>query len=341
MLKIAHFKLTSPLLQAPMAGVTDRLYRDLVRQHGAGLATSEMITSDLNLLNTRKTQLRLPQMDEDGPRSIQIVGTDPEVMAEAARFYASQGAQMVDINFGCPVKKVAGSKKLAGSALLKDEQQVEQIIRSVVNAIDIPVTIKYRTGWDMKSRNAIRIGQIAEDCGVSALALHGRTREDKYRPFAEYETIRQVKKHVNIPVIANGDISSSDKAAYVFDYTGADGIMIGRGSFGRPWIFAEINQKLFGINYSSELTDEYKCQTAVEHVERSYDINCYNPESKLLINTTNQPVRTADHSRIANKIINWYLLSMSTQTDARSKILSSRTPGEQLSLFKEAIYATL
>jgi len=193
----------------------------------------------------------------------------------------------------------------------------------------------------MKSRNAIRIGQIAEDCGVSALALHGRTREDKYRPFAEYETIRQVKKHVNIPVIANGDISSSDKAAYVFDYTGADGIMIGRGSFGRPWIFAEINQKLFGINYGSELTDEYKCQTAVEHVERSYDINCYNPESKLLINTTNQPVRTADHSRIANKIINWYLLSMSTQTDARSKILSSRTPGEQLSLFKEAIYATL
>ena len=332
-LKIAHFELASPLLQAPMAGVTDRVYRDLVREHGAGLATSEMITSDLSLLNTKKTQLRLPQMDESSPRSIQIVGTEPSTMAEAAQFYAEQGAEIIDINFGCPVKKVAGSKKLAGSALLKDEARVKRIIEGVVSAVNVPVTIKYRTGWDMKTRNATRIAQIAEDAGVVAVALHGRTREDKYKPYAEYETIRQTKKYVSIPIIANGDISNAKQAAYILDYTQADGLMVGRASFGQPWIFAELNNYLFETQPTCEITDTYKREIALKHLRGVYKLHNLNA-SRLDDCTTN-------HSRFANKVINWYLLSMSIQTDLRPKILGAKTVREQLSLFEEALFKPL
>jgi len=332
-LKIAHFELASPLLQAPMAGVTDRAYRDLVREHGAGLATSEMITSDLSLLNTKKTQLRLPQMDECSPRSIQIVGTEPSVMAQAAEFYAEQGAEIIDINFGCPVKKVAGSKKLAGSALLKDEDKVQEIIQAVVAAVNVPVTIKYRTGWDMKTRNATRIAQIAENAGVAAIALHGRTREDKYKPYAEYETIRQTKKYVSIPVIANGDICDKNQAAYILDYTQADGLMVGRASFGRPWIFAELNSKLFKFQPTCEITDTYKREIALKHLRAVYKL--HNLDANRLDDCT------TNHSRFANKVINWYLLSMSIQTDLRPKILASRTAREQLSLFEEALFESL
>lgn len=170
MLRIAQFSLPSALIQAPMAGVTDRVFRDLVREHGAGLATSEMVTSDLSLIKTKKTQNRLPQLDEEPPRSVQIVGTDPEIMADAAEFYAESGACIVDLNFGCPVRKVAGSKRLAGSALLKDEARVEQIVRRVVErAGSVPITMKFRTGWDLKTRNALKIAQIAENAGISAL----------------------------------------------------------------------------------------------------------------------------------------------------------------------------
>ena len=332
-LKIANFELTSSLLQAPMAGVTDRVYRDLVREHGAGLATSEMITSDLSLLNTKKTQRRLPQMDESSPRSIQIVGTEPSVMAEAAKFYAEQGAEIIDINFGCPVKKVAGSKKLAGSALLKDESRVQKIIESVVSAVDVPVTIKYRTGWDMKTRNATRIAQIAENAGVVAVALHGRTREDKYKPYAEYETIRQAKKHVSIPIIANGDICNAKQAAFILDYTQADGLMVGRASFGQPWIFSELNKLLFKIQPTCEITDTYKREIALKHLRGVYKL--HNLDANRLDDCT------TNHSRFANKVINWYLLSMSIQTDLRPKILGARTVREQLSLFEEALFKSL
>ena len=331
MLKIAHHRLSSPVLQAPMAGVTDRIYRELVRKHGAGLATSEMVTSDLSLINSRKTQMRLPQMDESSPRSIQLVGTEPAMMAEAASFYVEQGAELVDINFGCPVKKVAGSKKLAGSALLKDEQKLELIIKAVVEASDVPVTIKYRTGWDVTTRNAIRIGQIAEQAGIKALVLHGRTREDKYRPFAEYETIRRVKSSVSIPVIANGDICDATTAAYILDYTQADGIMIGRGSFGQPWIFTELNKKLYGIDYDFEITEDYKRSIAINHVKAVQ--NLHNKS------TDHQIVTTNNRSQFVCKVINWYLLTMSIQTDVRHKILSCKTPSEQLLLFKDALHA--
>jgi len=334
MLNIAQYTLSSPLLQAPMAGVTDRVYRDLVREHGAGMATSEMVTSDLSLVGTRKTQSRLPQIDECSPRSIQIVGTEPETMAEAAQFYVSQGAQIIDINFGCPVKKVSGSKRLAGSALLKDEKRVEQIISQVVEATgDIPVTIKLRSGWSAKSRNAVRIAQIAEQSGVAALALHGRTREDKYRPYAEYETIRQVKKHTQIPIIANGDICDREQAEFILDYTQADGLMIGRASFGRPWLFAQLNHSLFGIKYTKEITRQYQFETAIRHLTNLHQVYSNSPDSRR--------ASTTGHTRIANKVINWYLLSMSVQTDLRHRLLSCSTPDEQLSLFKEVLDAAL
>lgn len=332
MLKIAHHTLSSPILQAPMAGVTDRIYRDLVRAHGAGLATTEMVTSDLSLINSIKTKRRLPQLDEASPRSVQLVGTDPATMAEAATFYVEQaGAELIDINFGCPVKKVAGSKKLAGSALLKDERKLELIIKAVVKASAVPVTIKYRTGWDITSRNAVRVGQIAEDAGISALFLHGRSRDDKYRPFAEYETIRKVRKNTSIPLIANGDIRNQETAAFVLDYTGADGIMIGRGSFGQPWIFAELNKQLFGIQFTSEITDEYKRNIAVKHVEAV---------QKLYTESTDYPnVTTSNRSHFVCKVINWYLLNMSIQTNIRHSILSCKTPNDQLLLFKDALLA--
>lgn len=331
MLKIAHHTLSSPILQAPMAGVTDKIYRELVRRHGAGLATSEMVTSDLSLLNSRKTQMRLPQMDEASPRSIQLVGTDPSTMASAAQFYVEQGAEIIDINFGCPVKKVAGSKKLAGSALLKDEKKLELIIEAVVRASVVPVTIKYRTGWDMSSRNAVRVGQIAENAGVQALVLHGRTREDKYRPFAEYETIRRVKKQISIPLIANGDICDKATAEFILDYTQADGIMIGRGSFGRPWIFAELNKELFGIQHTSEITDDYKRSIALKHVEAVQNLHT-NSTGHLNVTTNNR-------SQFVCKVINWYLLTMSVQANVRHSILSCKTPSEQLLLFKDALFA--
>jgi len=331
MLQIAHHTLISPILQAPMAGVTDRIYRELVRAHGAGLATSEMVTSDLSLLHTRKTQMRLPQMSEASPRSIQLVGTDPDTMAEAARFYVEQGAEIIDINFGCPVKKVAGSRKLAGSALLKDEHKLELIIKAVVEASAVPVTIKYRTGWDMTSRNAVRIGQIAEQSGVYALVLHGRTREDKYRPYAEYETIRRVKKQIGIPIIANGDICDAETAEFILDYTQADGIMIGRGSFGRPWIFAELNKQLYKIQHTSEITDDYKRNIAITHVEAVQDLHSTIADHQV-VTTSNRP-------QFVNKVINWYLLTMSVQANVRQNILSCKTPSEKLLLFKDAIFA--
>ena len=334
MLNIAQYKLSSPLLQAPMAGVTDRVYRDIVRDHGAGMATSEMITSQLSLLNTQKTQLRLPQLDERSPRSIQIVGTDPDIMAEAARYYVAKGAELIDINFGCPVKKVSGSKHLAGSALLKDENKVEQIIKSVVKATgDIPVTIKYRSGWNLKTRNAVRIAQIAEQAGVAALALHGRTREDKYKPYAEYETIRQVKQKISIPIIANGDIIDKEQAEFILNYTQADGLMIGRASFGKPWLFSQLNHSLFGITPTNEITEKYKHEIALKHLKKVHEMY-----SKPAIR---QGSNAVGHSRFANKVINWYLLSMSIQTNLRPQLLNCRTPDEQLSLFEEVLDAAV
>ena len=233
---------TIPLFLAPMAGVTDRPFRNLCRQLGASLAISEMVTSRSDLLHTRKTQSRLNHEGEAAPISVQILGTDARQMAEAARFNEQHGAHIIDINMGCPAKKVCNVA--AGSALLKNEVLVEEILTSVVEAVSIPVTLKIRTGWDRDNRNALSIARIAEQCGIKALTIHGRTRACGYSGDAEYDTIKTVKQQLNIPIIANGDINSAEKAQSVIQYTGADAIMIGRKAIESPWIFSDINHYL-------------------------------------------------------------------------------------------------
>jgi len=235
---IGPYAIDSPIILAPMAGVTDRPFRQLCRSLGAGLVISEMLTADSTLWGSRKSSLRMDHTGELEPIAVQIAGGDPEMMAEAARLNAANGAQIIDINMGCPAKKVC--KKAAGSALLKDEQLVADILHAVVNAVDIPVTLKFRTGWSSEARNATRIARIAEDAGIQALALHGRTRADAFAGEAEYDTIASVVNTVKIPVFANGDIDSPHKAKAVLDYTGAAAVMIGRAAQGRPWIFREI-----------------------------------------------------------------------------------------------------
>ena len=236
--KIGPYTLPNPLIVAPMAGVTDRPFRQLCRKMGAGLAVSEMVIADSKLWHTRKSQTRLNHEGEPEPRSVQIAGGDPAMLADAARQNAEFGAQIIDINMGCPAKKVCN--KAAGSALMKDEALVREILEAVVAAVDVPVTLKMRTGWDHDHRNAPVIARMAEDAGIQALAVHGRTRADKYNGEAEYDTIAEVKAGVGIPVFANGDITSPEKARRVLAHTGADGLLIGRGAQGRPWIFREI-----------------------------------------------------------------------------------------------------
>lgn len=223
---------------APMAGVTDRPFRTLCKYFGAGHAVSEMMTSDKTLRMSKKSLYRANFDGELAPISAQIAGSEPEELAQAARFQVSNGAQIVDINMGCPAKKVCS--KLAGSALLKDEDLVARILDTVVAAVDVPVTLKTRLGYLNGHENILRVAKRAEQAGIAALALHGRTREDMYLNTARYSLIKDVKSWINIPVIANGDIDSPEKAKYVLDYTGADAIMIGRAAQGRPWIFREI-----------------------------------------------------------------------------------------------------
>jgi tRNA-dihydrouridine synthase B len=225
-----------------MAGITDQPFRELCCRLGAGLAVSEMVSSNPKVWNTEKSKLRLLHSDDAGIRSVQIAGSCPNELAFAAKLNADNGAQIIDINMGCPAKKV--NKKLAGSALLREPVQVEQIVKSVVNSVNIPVTLKIRTGWCENSRNGIEIAKIAQDNGIASLAVHGRTRNDFYKGHAEYDTIKAIKKAVSIPVVANGDITSVERAEHVLSYTGADAIMIGRGAQGRPWIFREINHFL-------------------------------------------------------------------------------------------------
>lgn len=225
-----------------MAGITDRPFRQLCRQLGAGLVVSEMLTANNELWSSRKSMLRMDHTGESEPIAVQIAGGDPDMMAEAARLNVLNGAQIIDINMGCPAKKVC--KKAAGSALLQDELLVRDILKSVVSAVDVPVTLKFRTGWSRDNRNAVTIARIAEDMGIHALALHGRTREDAFLGQAEYDTIAEVVKAVKIPVFANGDIDSPLKAKAVLDYTGAAAVMIGRAAQGRPWIFREIDHYL-------------------------------------------------------------------------------------------------
>ena len=242
-MQFAGFTLRNNLFVAPMAGVTDRPFRQLCKKLGAGLAVSEMVTSNSLLYGSAKTRRRANHDGEVDPISVQIAGADPAMMAQAARYNVDEGAQIVDINMGCPAKKVCNV--MAGSALMQDELLVAKILTAVVNAVpNTPVTLKFRTGWNRENKNAPNIARIAEDCGIRAVAIHGRTRADQYMGDAEYETIALVKSQISIPVIANGDITSPQKAKQVLLATGADGVMIGRAAQGRPWLFREIEHFL-------------------------------------------------------------------------------------------------
>jgi len=241
-MNIGPYQLRNNVFVAPMAGVTDRPFRQLCKEMGAGYAVSEMAASNPRLWATDKSTRRINHDGEMEPKAVQIAGADPKLLAEAARFNVSRGAQIIDINMGCPVKKVCN--RWCGSALLRDEPLVATLLQVVVSAVDVPVTLKFRTGWDRDHKNALIIARIAEDCGIAMLTLHGRTRADGYKGEAEYDTIAAVKSAVRIPVVANGDIDSPHKAAQVLRTTGADAVMIGRAAQGRPWIFREIDHYL-------------------------------------------------------------------------------------------------
>lgn len=311
MLQIGPYSLDTQVALAPMAGVTDRPFRQLCRELGAGLVVSEMVTSDPNLWHTRKSSFRLNHQGEAEPRSVQIAGGDPEMMALAAQLNAERGAQIIDINMGCPAKKVCN--KAAGSALLKDEPLVESILEAVVNAVDIPVTLKIRTGWSPDNRNALTIAKMAEQAGIAALTIHGRTRSDKYLGDAEYDTIKSVKETINIPVIANGDITTPEKARFVLDYTGADAVMIGRAAQGTPWILREIDHYL-----------RHGEKIAPPSLSEIHSI--FNRHLKALHEFYGELMGV----RIARKHLNWYLISVSDVTGFRKAFNQLETADEQL-----------
>ncbi len=241
-MQLGPYQLRNNVFVAPMAGVTDRPFRQLCKELGAGYAVSEMAASNPRVWASEKTARRINHDGEMEPKAVQIAGADPQLLAEAALFNVARGAQIIDINMGCPVKKVCNN--WCGSALLRDEPLVAALVQAVVRAVDVPVTLKFRTGWDRNHKNALTIARIAEDAGIAMLTLHGRTRADGYRGEAEYDTIAAVKAQAKIPVVANGDIDSPQKAKFVLQKTGADAVMVGRAAQGRPWIFREIDHYL-------------------------------------------------------------------------------------------------
>ena len=268
-MKIGSFELPNNVFVAPMAGVTDRPFRQLCKRMGAAYAVSEMAASNPQLWHTDKSTRRLNHTGESAPIAVQIAGADPDMLAHAAAFNVDKGAQIIDINMGCPAKKVCSTA--AGSALLRDETLVGRILDAVVRAVDVPVTLKFRTGWNREQKNAVTIAKMAESAGIQMLTLHGRTREDGYRGEAEYETIRAVKQAVQIPVVANGDVDSPEKAKFVLETTGADAIMIGRAAQGRPWIFREIVAYLQeGHLLDAPMVAEAKT-ILLEHLQHHYD----------------------------------------------------------------------
>ena len=297
-MKIGDLSIKNNLFLAPMAGVTDRPFRMLCKKLGAGVAVSEMVTSNSLLYGSEKTIQRANHEGEVDPISVQIAGADPKMMGDAARYNQDRGAQIIDINMGCPAKKICNV--MAGSALLKHEKLVEEILNSVVSSVTIPVTLKIRTGWDRENKNAIKIAKIAENSGIKALAIHGRTRACLYHGHAEYDTIAEVKQNIKIPVIANGDITTPQKAKFVLNYTKADGIMIGRAAQGRPWIFREIdfylkNNKELELPTIKEIQD-----TTIEHVNDLY--NFYGELKGV---------------RIARKHISWYTKGLKNSAQFR------------------------
>ncbi len=294
-----------------MAGVTDRPFRQLCRLQGAGLAVSEMVISNSLLWGSRKTLRRIDHVGETDPVSVQIAGADPVMMAEAARFNMDHGAQIIDINMGCPAKKVCNV--MAGSALLQNEKLVGRILDAVVAAVDLPVTLKIRTGWDTEHKNALAVARIAESAGIAALVIHGRTRACAYRGEAEHETTRRVKQAVSMPVIANGDISSPEQAVAVLEYTAADAVMIGRAAQGRPWIFREILHYMKTGQAMDELAPGEICTLLSGHLENLYEF--YGEYTGV---------------RTARKHIAWYTRGQKGSNRFRAQINQAETACEQL-----------
>jgi tRNA-dihydrouridine synthase B len=310
-MQIGHHILKNNLVVAPMAGVTDRPFRQLCKKLGAGLAVSEMVTSNSLLYGSEKTRRRANHEGEVDPISVQIAGADPAMMAEAAKYNVDNGAQIIDINMGCPAKKICNV--MAGSALLKDEPLVSQILKAVVAAVNVPVTLKIRTGWDLSNRNAVQIATMAEDIGIQALAMHGRTRACAYKGDAEYDTIAAVKQAIKIPLIANGDITSPEKAKYVLDYTGADAVMIGRAAQGRPWIFREIAYYLeTGSHMLPPTVDEIQA-VMLEHL---HDLYTFYGELTGM--------------RVARKHISWYTKGLAGSAAFRHQMNTLQTTTLQL-----------
>ncbi len=315
-LKIGPYTLSSPFVLAPMAGVTDAPFRRLCRRFGAGMTTSEMTTADTSLWQTTKSRRRLDLDLDAEPVAVQIAGAEPRQMAEAARACVERGAQIIDINMGCPAKKVCS--KLAGSALLKDEKLVEAILLHVIDAVDIPVTLKMRTGWDPQHRNAVEIARIAERAGVAALAVHGRTRACRYAGEAEYETIRDVKTAVGIPVIANGDITSLEKSLEVLQLTRADGLMIGRAAQGRPWIFRDLYRLLDSSAENTKINRRELRDIMLGHLRELHRF--YGEKTGV---------------RVARKHLGWYLNGLDNSADFRSRVVRVDDASEQIGLTEE------
>jgi tRNA-dihydrouridine synthase B len=309
-MQVGSRTLRNNLFVAPMAGVTDRPFRQLCKKFGAGLAVSEMVASNSLLWGSQKTLRRANHEGEVDPISVQIAGADPAMMAEAARYNVGQGAQIIDINMGCPAKKVCNA--MAGSALLRDETLVGRILEAVVKAVDVPVTLKFRTGWDAANRNALKVTRIAEDSGVQLLSLHGRTRACGFSGRAEYDTIREVKRSTRLPVVANGDIATPEEAKQVLEHTGADGIMIGRAAQGRPWIFREIEHYLStGERLPPPLVSEIHA-VLVAHLEELYAF--YGRETGV---------------KVARKHISWYTKGLAGSASFRHHMNQLETCEEQ------------
>lgn len=310
-MQIGNHILKNNLVVAPMAGVTDRPFRQLCKKLGAGLAVSEMVTSNSLLYGSEKTLRRANHEGEVDPISVQIAGADPKMMAEAAKHNVDNGAQIIDINMGCPAKKICNV--MAGSALLKDEPLVAQILKAVVSAVNVPVTLKIRTGWDKNNRNALGIAKMAQDIGVQALAMHGRTRACLYMGDAEYDTIAAVKQAIHIPLIANGDITTPEKAKYVLDYTGADAVMIGRAAQGKPWIFREIEYFLKTGEHMLPPTVEEIHTVMLEHLHDLYSF--YGDLAGM---------------RVARKHISWYTKGLAGSASFRHNMNTLQTIDLQL-----------
>lgn len=310
-MKIGPHVLRNNLFVAPMAGVTDRAFRQLCKRFGAGMAVSEMVASNSLLWGSEKTRRRANHEGEADPISVQIAGADPQMMAEAARYNVGEGAQIIDINMGCPAKKVCNV--MAGSALLKDELLVGRILEAVVSAVETPVTLKIRTGWDQQHKNALAVAHIAAESGIQLLSIHGRTRACGYTGHAEYDTIAAVKNATRLPVVANGDITTPQEAKYVLDYTKADGIMIGRAAQGRPWIFREIEYYLkTGLLLPPPLVTEIH-QVLIAHL---YDLYAfYGVDTGV---------------KIARKHISWYTKGLAGSASFRHAMNQLPSIEEQL-----------